>query len=169
MAALVVRALATTIMIAFAFHAGYAQASRCEDARLMINGFFEQLPPQVFLCDDSADCKPYYLRGDDCAPPVILGILGDRLVADNSGKLVPLQAAVRRFCPQPEMVCAPVVVPFACVDNRCVEIDLANPPKQAVPDGTQGHGVQPTVPNQPVDEPGQTESLPPEPEPSPAP
>lgn len=125
----------------------------------MINAFFENLPPQVFLCDETADCKAYYLRGDSCAPPVILGILGDQLVADNSSKLVPLQSAVRRFCPEPEIACAPVVVPFACVDNRCVEIDPSAPSQQATPAGQQqGDNTGAVVPEQPTGEPANPEA-----------
>lgn len=107
----------------------------------MLSGFLAQLPEQVYLCDTTEDCGAYYLRAGSCEPPVILGILGNQMVGDNAGKLVPLQTAVRRFCPEPEIACAPVVVPFACVDNRCVEVDPAAPPPPA-PTKKPGDGVK---------------------------
>lgn len=123
----------------------------------MLSGFLGQLPEQVYLCDTVQDCGAYYLRADSCAPPVILGILGNKMVADNAGKLVPLQTAVKRFCPEPEIACAPVVVPFACVDNRCVEVDPAALPPKPAPTGKYGDGAQTVVPNQATPEASQSE------------
>lgn len=133
----------------------------------MLSGFLAQLPEQVYLCDTTQDCGAYYLRADSCEPPVILGILGNKMVGDNAGKLVPLQTAVRRFCPEPEIACAPVVVPFACVENRCVEVDPNAPSPQTTPPTQQSEGAEPPVPGQPVPETVQPESPPDSPPPAP--
>lgn len=96
-----------------------AQAGKCADARATLRGFVGNLPGLAYLCDKTEDCRPYFLYAEACAPPVILGIAGDRYVGNMAPGLIPLQAKVRAVCPEPDYACSPIIPAFACVKNVC--------------------------------------------------
>lgn len=96
-----------------------AIAGKCADARATLRGFVRNMPAMAYLCDKTADCRPYFLYAEPCAPPVILGLAGDRYVGNMTPGLIPLQAKVRAVCPEPEHACSPIIPAFACVKNVC--------------------------------------------------
>lgn len=103
----------------YVLFASPALAEKCADARATLRGFVGSLPGMAYLCDKTADCRPFFLYAEACAPPVILGLAGDRYVGNITPALIPLQAKVRAACPEPEHACSPIIPAYACYKNMC--------------------------------------------------
>lgn len=111
------------LIFAFMLLSGAASASdkeACVKSREAMNAFIVSLPNH---CGTHEDCDGYYIRGDNCAPPVVLPKAAYEKISEP--QLLALQQSIRDTCGKAEHwdarpACGPIPFQARCINHQCV-------------------------------------------------